>query len=446
MDNYHNVVYIKTLGCDKNSVDSEEMLGSLLGNGFKDTDDPYKAGIIIINTCCFIEDAKKESIDTIFNYLPLKNEGHCYCFIVTGCMAERYAGELKKELPEVDYFVGVNRIAALPVILKQSPLEKIFIGNGNNLEMHSEQRYIANDRYTAYLKISDGCDHRCTYCVIPKIRGKHHSREIRSIVNEAQSLYDHGVKELILVAQDLTQYGSDLDQNYNLATLLKVLSETIPFRWIRLLYLYPEGINQELLQVIKSHSNICHYFDMPIQHTENDILKRMGRHIDKAQIYDKVNLIRQVLPDAILRTTIITGFPGETNEIFSALLKSLNFLKFDRLGVFTYSREEGTPAYSMAEQLEEKTKLERQEQIYELQHRITVKANQQFIGETLEVLIDECQEDHVCIGRTQGDAPEVDCNVIIENADLREGQFYQIKINEVMDFDLIGEEKNEFTK
>lgn len=438
-------VFISTLGCDKNTVDSEQMAGGLLQAGYRVTDEPNAASLIIVNTCCFIEAAKKESIDKIFEYLPFKTRGNCECFVVAGCMAQRYAKELRKEIPEIDYFIGVNQIDDLPEVISYQSGEKAFVSA--HFSASAAPRYLKDKTVTAYLKISEGCDNHCTYCAIPTIRGRHHSRTPEAILAEAKILYSSGVRELILVAQNLTQYGSDLPGNENLASLLTQLSEKIPFKWIRLLYLYPEGITEELLTAIKHHENICRYFDMPIQHTENEILKRMGRHIDKAQIYDKVKLIRKMLPDAVLRTTVITGFPGESEAQFEEMLADLQTLRFERLGAFAYSREEGTPAYTMADQIDETVKKTRLRRIYEQQQGITAAANEAMIGKTVEVLIDENQTDGVSIGRTRGDAPEVDCDVLIEQSDLPVGQFFKVKIIDSIEYDLIGElGENEFTE
>jgi len=442
-------VFIVTLGCDKNTVDSDHMAGNLLGSGFELTRDPSEAAVIIVNTCCFIEDAKKESIETIFDFLPYRTQGDCRCFIVAGCMAERYARELEDELPEVDYFVGVGHIPDLSEIVGGKPADKIDVGLDAHEKIQAAEtpRYMEQGQKTAYLKISDGCDHHCTYCVIPKIRGRHVSRKPQAILEEARALRQSGVEELILVAQDLTQYGSDLAEDINLAGLLTQLAEAMDFHWIRLLYLYPEGIDEELLQVIADHPSICHYFDIPIQHTESSILKRMGRCIDKAQIYDKVKLIRDNLPDAVLRTTVITGFPGETEEDFTNMLASLEELRFDRLGAFAYSREEGTPAHGYPDQVDEDVKAQRVKRLYDQQQPITGEGNGDLVGQVLEVIIDEAGVDGVCVGRTRSDAPEVDCSVIIERPDLERGRFYLVRIVDAIDFDLIGEVvESEFTE
>lgn len=439
-------VYVQTMGCDKNTVDSENMVGGLLQQGYTLTDEPSEASLIIVNTCCFIEAAKKQSIEVIFDLLPYRTqpEENCQTFVVAGCMAQRYAEELKAELPEVDYFIGVNQIDDLPDIIQNQANAKIY--TSAEIRTESEKRYVRKGQITEYLKISEGCDNHCTYCAIPNIRGRHRSRSPEVIIKEAQTLYDSGVRELILVAQNLTQYGSDLDGDMDLADLLDELAGRIPFTWIRLLYMYPEGIDAKLLDVINAHDNICHYFDMPIQHTEDEVLHRMGRRIDKKEIYGKVNLIREKCPDAVLRTTVIAGFPGESEAQFNAMLETLNDLKFERLGAFAYSQEEGTPAAEMPDQIDDAVKEERVRQIYERQEAISTNWNTRWIDQEMTVLIDEIDENGIAIGRTRGDAPEIDGDVIIETSQPEPGHFYRVKIVDAIGFDLIGEVINESTK
>ena len=439
-------VYVQTMGCDKNTVDSENMVGGLLQQGYTLTDEPSEASLIIVNTCCFIEAAKKQSIEVIFDLLPNRTqpEENCQTFVVAGCMAQRYAEELKAELPEVDYFIGVNQIDDLPDIIQNQADAKIY--TSAEIRTESEKRYVRKGQITEYLKISEGCDNHCTYCAIPNIRGRHRSRSPEVIIKEAQTLYDSGVRELILVAQNLTQYGSDLDGDMDLADLLDELAGRIPFTWIRLLYMYPEGIDAKLLDVINAHDNICHYFDMPIQHTEDEVLHRMGRRIDKKEIYGKVNLIREKCPDAVLRTTVIAGFPGESEAQFNAMLETLNDLKFERLGAFAYSQEEGTPAAEMPDQIDDAVKEERVRQIYERQEAISTNWNTRWIDQEMTVLIDEIDENGIAIGRTRGDAPEIDGDVIIETSQPEPGHFYRVKIVDAIGFDLIGEVINESTK
>lgn len=439
-------VFVQTMGCDKNTVDSENMVGGLLQRGYALTDDPSEASLIIVNTCCFIEAAKKQSIEMIFDLLPYRThpEENCQTFVVAGCMAQRYAEELKAELPEVDYFIGVNQIDDLPDIIQNKEDGKIY--TSAQIRQESEKRYVKKGQTTEYLKISEGCDNHCTYCAIPNIRGRHRSRSPETILKEAQTLYDSGVRELILVAQNLTQYGVDLDRDYDLADLLDEMAGRIPFTWIRLLYMYPEGIDEKLLDVINRHDNICPYFDMPIQHTEDEILHRMGRRIDKKEIYGKVNLIRKKCPDAVLRTTVIAGFPGESEAQFDAMLQTLSELKFERLGAFAYSQEEGTPAAEMPDQIDEDVKEERIRRIYEQQEAISTQWSTRWIDQEMTALIDEIDENGIAIGRTWGDAPEIDGDVIIETSQPKPGHFYRVKIVDAIGFDLIGEVINESTK
>lgn len=435
-------VYIRTLGCDKNTVDSEMLAGSILTENYSLTDLPNQADIIIVNTCCFIEDAKKESIDAIFDLLPYRTEGKCDCFIVAGCMAQRYASELKEEIPEADAFLGVNNLEDILEILRSSEKKdaKIYTDEAE-LKYHEafSPRHLSGHSATAYLKIAEGCDKHCTYCAIPSIRGPYRSRTPAAVLKEAKELKAQGIEECILIAQDLTQYGKDLVPQVSLSELLECLASEVDFTWIRLLYLYPEGIDTDLLETIARHSNICHYLDMPVQHTEDRILKRMGRGIDKKSIYDIVKHIRTTIPDVVLRTTIITGFPGETEEEFENLLLTLKELRFDRLGAFAYSQEENTPAAKLPDQIDDEIKNERRHRVYVQQQLISAEKNAKMVGRTVKVLIDE-KEDQTWLGRTAGDAPDIDCGVIIESdSDLKIGRFYNVKVIQSLDYDLIGE-------
>lgn len=435
-------VYIRTLGCDKNTVDSEMLAGSILTGNYVLTDRPDQADIIIVNTCCFIEDAKKESIDAIFELLPYRTDGKCDCFIVAGCMAQRYATELKEEIPEADAFLGVNNLEDILKILQSSENEdtKIYTDEAA-LKYHEavSSRYLFGHSVTAYLKIAEGCDKHCTYCAIPSIRGPYRSRTPEAVLKEAKALKTQGIEECILIAQDLTQYGRDLVPQSSLSELLERLATEIDFSWIRLLYLYPEGIDTKLLETIARHSNICHYLDIPVQHTEDRILKRMGRSIDKKSICGIVKQIRTMLPDVVLRTTIITGFPGETEEEFENLLFTLKELQFDRLGAFAYSQEENTPAAKLPDQIDDVIKNERRYRVYAQQQLISAEKNAEMVGRTVKVLI-EGKEDQTWLGRTAGDAPDIDCGVIIESdSDLKIGRFYNVKVIQSLDYDLIGE-------
>ncbi|MEG0074368.1 MAG: 30S ribosomal protein S12 methylthiotransferase RimO [Eubacterium sp.] len=437
-------IHITTLGCDKNTVDAQLMLGMLKQNGYTLEPDPGSAEIIVVNTCCFIQAAKEESIDYILEYSHFKETGSCDVLIVSGCMAERYHEALAIEIPEIDGFLGVghvNNIIDLLDDIRSGAKNEVLSGNINSPYIENVDRFIEEDTVTAYLKISEGCDHHCTYCIIPQIRGKHRSRKPADIYKEAAYLEKKGVSELILIAQDVTQYGRDLDGEENLGRLLTRLSEDFNFHWIRLLYLYPEGITEELLHVIENHPNICHYFDLPIQHTEDKILKRMGRQITKEALFKKIKRIRSILPDAVLRTSIITGFPGETEEDHLGLLASLKALKIDRLGVFKYSQEEGTPAAEFPNQIKEEVMDQRFNDIYKQQEIITAEANQTFVGKILDVIIETMEEPGTYSGRLYGDAPEIDCVVFVDSKEgsLDIGNFYKVKIIQALDYDLIGD-------
>lgn len=443
-------IHITTLGCDKNTVDAQQMLGMLAENGYTIEPDPAQAEIIVVNTCCFIQAAKEESIEYILEYAGYKESGPCEILVVAGCMAERYHQELAEEMPEVDGFLGVGHIDNIIDLIKSIESGRggeTLAGDIDRPYLEEMPRYIEDNTITAYLKISEGCDHHCTYCVIPKIRGRHRSRQPEAIYREAAYLEEKGVKELIIIAQDITQYGNDLDEEIDLAGLLTRLSEDFSFHWIRLLYMYPEGITEALLDVIAGHENICHYFDIPIQHTEDKILKRMGRPVSKSHLFEQVGLIRKKLPDAVLRTAIITGFPGETEEDHEGLLASLRALKINRLGVFKYSQEEGTPAAAFPNQVDEAVMERRWNEIYGQQEEITAEANEAFVGKSLDVLIEEMEAPGTYSGRTYGDAPEIDCMVFANSGEevLDIGNFYKVKIIQTLDYDLIGDVESELT-
>ncbi|WP_195539960.1 30S ribosomal protein S12 methylthiotransferase RimO [Eubacterium maltosivorans] len=443
-------IHITTLGCDKNTVDAQQMLGMLAENGYTIEPDPAQAEIIVVNTCCFIQAAKEESIEYILEYAGHKESGPCEILVVAGCMAERYHQELAEEMPEVDGFLGVGHIDNIIDLIKSIESGRggeTLAGDIDRPYLEEMPRYIEDNTITAYLKISEGCDHHCTYCVIPKIRGRHRSRQPEAIYREAAYLEEKGVRELIIIAQDITQYGNDLDEEIDLAGLLTRLSEDFSFHWIRLLYMYPEGITEALLDVIAGHENICHYFDIPIQHTEDKILKRMGRPVSKSHLFEQVGLIRKKLPDAVLRTAIITGFPGETEEDHEGLLASLRALKINRLGVFKYSQEEGTPAAAFPNQVDEAVMERRWNEIYGQQEEITAEANEAFVGKSLDVLIEEMEAPGTYSGRTYGDAPEIDCMVFANSGEevLDIGNFYKVKIIQTLDYDLIGDVESELT-
>ena len=395
-------IALESLGCSKNLVDAEIMMGILNEKGYKLTGNFEEADVILVNTCGFIESAKQESIQTILEFAELKETANLKLLIVTGCLAQRYADELKEEIPEIDAIVGTGSYQNIDEILAELS-EKHQIVSLNNIEFAYDEnlpRYVSTPSHMAYLKIGEGCDNKCTYCIIPKLRGKYRSRKMEDIIAEAKKLAERGVKELVVIAQDTTKYGLDLYGEEKLANLLEELAQIEGFKWIRVMYSYPESITEELVKVIKKYDNICNYFDMPIQHASNRVLKLMNRKTTKEDILSKINMIRSNIPDATLRTSIIVGFPGETEEDFNELAEFIKEAQFDKLGVFTYSREEDTPADKLPNHLEEEVKVERQEALMMIQQGISEEKNNNKIGNKYEVLVEEQIEDNVYVGRT----------------------------------------------
>lgn len=442
-------IALESLGCSKNLVDAEIMMGILNRKGYKLTGSFEEADVIIVNTCGFIEAAKQESIDVILDFAELKQTANLKLLIVTGCLAQRYAEELKEEIPEIDAIVGTGSYQNIDEIIEELKEEHKVVSL-NNIEFAYDEtlpRYVSTPSHMAYLKIGEGCDNKCTYCIIPKLRGKYRSRKMEDIILEAKKLAKRGVKELIVIAQDTTKYGTDLYGEGKLAELLESLAQIDGFKWIRVMYSYPESIDENLVRVIKKYDNICNYFDMPIQHASNRILKLMNRKTTKEDILNKVNMIRNIIPDATLRTSIIVGFPGETDEDFKELEEFVNEVEFDKLGVFTYSREEDTPADRLPNHLEEEIKLERQERLMLIQQSISEQKNYKKVGNEYEVLVEEQIEENVYIGRTIYDAEEIDSIVYIKSTkDLEVGQFVDVVITDALEYDLMGEIKDEFTK
>ena len=382
-------IALESLGCSKNLVDAEIMMGILNEKGYKLTGNFEEADVILVNTCGFIESAKQESIQTILEFAELKETANLKLLIVTGCLAQRYADELKEEIPEIDAIVGTGSYQNIDEILAELS-EKHQIVSLNNIEFAYDEnlpRYVSTPSHMAYLKIGEGCDNKCTYCIIPKLRGKYRSRKMEDIIAEAKKLAERGVKELVVIAQDTTKYGLDLYGEEKLANLLEELAQIEGFKWIRVMYSYPESITEELVKVIKKYDNICNYFDMPIQHASNRVLKLMNRKTTKEDILSKINMIRSNIPDATLRTSIIVGFPGETEEDFNELAEFIKEAQFDKLGVFTYSREEDTPADKLPNHLEEEVKVERQEALMMIQQGISEEKNNNKIGNKYEVLV-----------------------------------------------------------
>ncbi len=439
-----------SLGCDKNLVDSEVMLGMLTEKGYTFTDDEETADIIIINTCCFINDAKEESINTILEMAERKKTGQVKALIVAGCLAQRYREEIQKEIEEVDAIIGT---AAIETIVET--VEEVLENRGANhfYELDSRpvggrKRVVTTGGHYAYLKIAEGCDKHCTYCIIPKIRGNYRSIAMEQIIAEAENLADSGVKELILVAQETTLYGMDLYGKKTLPDLLRKLCQIKGLYWIRLLYCYPEEITDDLIQVIKQESKICNYLDIPIQHGADVILKRMGRKTGQRQIKELIEKLRNEIPDICIRTTLITGFPGETAEDHEETLALAEEMRFDRLGVFTYSPEEDTPAAEMPDQIEEECKLERQADIMELQQEIAFELAEGMIGrEVLAMIEGKVADENAYVARTYKDAPNVDGYLFVNtDKNLMSGDFVKVKITGSYEYDLIGEMCDEFTQ
>ncbi len=436
-------LFFISLGCDKNLVDSEHMLGLLGGeDGSTITDDETQADIIIINTCCFIGDAKEESIKTILEMAEYKKQGTLKGLIVTGCLAERYRQEIKEELPEVDAVLGTNSYDSILEAVYRV-LDGVRYENFKSLEGLPEiqKRTLTTGGHYAYLKIAEGCNKRCSYCIIPKIRGAYRSVPIEELLQQAKRLVSQGVKEIILVAQETTLYGVDLYGKKTLAKLLDGLNQIKGLVWIRILYCYPEEIDDELIEAIVRNKKVCHYLDIPIQHSSDIILKRMGRKTNHADLAAMIQKLREKIPDICLRTTLICGFPGETDETHEELMQFVNDMEFDRLGAFVYSPEEGTLAETFQNQIEEEQKLCWQEQVMELQQEISFDKNEDLKGKEFLVFVEgKVADENVYLGRTYRDAPEVDGYVFIHTSEmLMTGDFVKVKITGAYEYDLIGE-------
>ena len=448
-----NVTLI-TLGCPKNQVDSEYMKGLLFeNNNFSIVNDTNKSDVIVINTCGFINDAKEESIETILDAVYYKDNAECEAIIVTGCLTQRYQDTIMEEIPEVDAILGTGNFDLLPDVIKETLKGKKInkISSPNFDYKHKLPRQLTNKHF-AYLKIAEGCNNRCTYCTIPDIRGPLVSRSIEDIIKEAKKLGDNGVEEIILVAQDITQYGVDIYDEPRLVQLLEQLVKIDELRWIRLMYTYPERISDDLIKIIKNEDKICNYLDIPIQHSSQKIRKRMGRKGTKKSIINLVNKLRKAIPDITLRTSLIVGFPGETASDFNNLHDFVQEIKFDRLGVFKYSKEEGTPAYNMEGHINEEIKEERYSLLMDTQQKISLSRNRKLVGEELDVIINSVEEDYA-VARSQYDAPDIDNQVILEDLDEHDydvGEMVQCKIKEAYEYDLfaerIGENIDELTK
>ena len=437
-----NILFI-SLGCDKNLVDSEVMLGLLDKKGYQIVDSEEDADIIVVNTCCFIHDAKEESIQTILEMAEYKKEGKLKALIVTGCLAQRYQQESIDEIPEVDAVLGTTSYDHIV-----EAVEEALAGNGHvvledvdALPDVKEKRLVTTGGHYAYMKIAEGCDKHCTYCIIPKLRGNYRSVPMEKLLAEAKDLADQGVKELILVAQETTVYGKDLYGEKSLHKLLRELCKISGIQWIRILYCYPEEIYDELIQTIKEENKVCHYLDLPIQHASDAVLKRMGRRTSKAQLVEIIEKLRKEIPDISLRTTLITGFPGETQEQHEELKDFVDEMEFDRLGVFTYSPEEDTPAATMTEQIPEEVKEDRQAELMELQQEIAFDLAEDMVGREVLVMIEgKVADENAYVGRTYKDAPNVDGLIFINtDEELMSGDFARVRVTGALEYDLIGE-------
>ena len=432
-----------SLGCDKNLVDSEEMLGLLNSRGYTFTDDETEADVIIINTCCFINDAKEESVQTILEMAEYKKTGKCKALIVTGCMAQRYKQEILDEVSEVDQVLGttayekiveaVDEALAGSRGVEEKPL--------SYLPQTDAKRMVTTGGHYAYLKIAEGCNKCCTYCIIPKLRGRYRSVPMERLIEQAKELAAQGVKELILVAQETTVYGVDLYGKKSLHLLLEQLCRISGLRWIRILYCYPEEIYEDLIQTMKREEKICHYLDLPIQHASDAVLRRMGRRTTRADLEQIVTHLREEIPDIVLRTTLIAGFPGETEEPHQEVMEFIDEMEFDRLGVFTYSQEEDTPAASMPDQIDEETKLNWQEELMELQQEIAFDRAEERTGSVVTAMIEgKVADEDAYVARTYGDAPNVDGLLFVQTTEeLNSGDFVRVRITGAVEYDLIGE-------
>lgn len=454
-----NVLFV-SLGCDKNLVDSEKMLGLLNEAGYRVAQEESEADAIVVNTCCFIHDAKEESVETILEMAEWKKKGRLKALIVTGCMAQRYQDEIQQEIPEVDAVIGTAGYTEIVPILDEilaeaeasqkeaaveEPKEKSFVNCCPSIDLLpaslADKRVVTTGGYTAYLKIAEGCNKRCTYCIIPYIRGHYRSFPMEDLLEEARKLAEGGVKELILIAQETTVYGMDCYGRKALPELLTKLCEIEGIEWIRILYCYPEEITDELIAVMKKEKKICHYLDIPIQHSEDTILKRMGRRTNRAELVSLVEKLRKEIPDIVLRTTLITGFPGETEEEFKNMVDFVDSMEFDRLGVFPYSAEEGTKAAEMDGQITEEVKESRRDEIMALQQEISADKAASRIDDEMSVLIEGyLYEDDIYIGRTYMDAPKVDGNVFVRaEEELISGDIVPVRITGANEYDLMGD-------
>ncbi len=436
-----NTAFLVSLGCARNQVDSELMLGTLVDAGWTVVADPEDAVAIVINTCSFIESAANESIDTILEMAVYKKEGACRKLVVTGCLPERYREQISAELPEVDAFLGTGAYDAILRVI-EDPVEKgtCLLPDPDLITPQGpdSSRQLENDTGVAYLKIAEGCSRHCTYCIIPKLRGKQKSRLSGDIIAEAGALAARGVKEIVLVAQDTTFYGQDINSAYGLADLLNGLADAYPGLWIRFLYGHPESLQPDVLAAVAGHANVCSYFDIPIQHASDQVLKRMGRHYTADDLATLFERIRQKVPDAALRTTVITGFPGETEADFEQLAAFVHRVRFDHLGVFTYSDSEDLPSHNLSDPVSAQVAMDRHDRLMALQVDISKENNQQWLGKDVDVLVEENPETGIFIGRTMRQAPEVDGLTILHADHIEKGTVVRARIEDALEYDLVG--------
>lgn len=438
-----------SLGCDKNRIDTEIMINSV-NDKFEIVNDPKIADVIVINTCGFIESAKQESINTIIEMSEYKKKYNCKLIVATGCLTQRYGKELLNLMPEIDILLGVNDydklIPSIIYMINSKKRSRIYYNNYSNSNINEGKRILTTKKHTAYLRIAEGCNNYCTYCIIPRIRGNYRSRKIENIIEEAKSLADSGVRELILIAQDTPMYGIDLYGKKKLHLLLKKLSEIDNIKWIRILYCYPEEIYDDLLYEIRDNEKVCKYLDIPIQHVSNNILKKMNRKSSKEKIIESVKKIKSIIPDVVLRTSLIVGFPGENQDDFNELYEFVKEIKFDNLGVFKYSREEGTPAAEMPDQIDEDIKEKREKKLMNLQQNISYELNKNKIGNTYDVIIDNF-ENGTYSARNYGMSPEIDGTITFKYDKMLDvGSFIKVKIINANEYDLMGVVQNESCK
>ena len=436
-------IFLTSLGCDKNLVDAEGMLGHFARAGYEFTDNEQDADVIFVNTCCFINDAKEESIQTILDMAQYKETGNCKVLAASGCLVQRYRDEILEQIPELDGVIGTNdceKAVELIDSLLEGKMHQKLVTEADQ-PVHCTERILTTGGHYAYLKIAEGCDKHCTYCIIPSVRGHYRSVPMEELVQQAEKLASQGVKELILVAQETTLYGVDLYGRKTLPQLLKKLAAVKGIYWIRLLYCYPEEITTELLTVMAKEPKICHYLDIPIQHGSDAILKRMGRRTDQACLREKIAQIRSIMPDCVLRTTLIAGFPGETDQDHEINMQFVNDMEFDRLGVFTYSQEENTPAASMPMQIPQEIKEERRDELMELQQEIAFEKSEAMVGRELIVMVEgKVADENAYVSRTYMDAPGVDGYLFIQTPEtLMTGDLVRVRVTGASDYDLIGE-------